>query len=190
MKHWYLQLFLIATLMVGCNPFAARQEKTQQQLKKADAASYKINQDYKAEIRDIKPYQVYRYQSKLTDPFRAKAFIVADSVPKPITETQIIIDEPSQCLPPECIPPEQHTATFLENYSLNALSLVGTLGNNHEVALIKTPDYGVVQVKTGEYMGKNYGKVIAINRSAIILQEKFFKNGLWENKKTILVIRR
>lgn len=180
--------FILLTLMLalfGCNPFNVKQVATQQFIDKANKTSQKINRSYKAQIRQIKPYQIYRYQETLSDPFRGRSFMLEST-----QEVAPVVTSIPQCSPPNCVPPEPHTPTLLENYGLDALKFVGTLTNNRQVGLIRTPDYGVVEVKIGEYMGRNNGKVIAINKSSIVLQEKLLKNGLWKNKKTVLVIRR
>lgn len=85
---------------------------------------------------------------------------------------------------------EAHPKELLENYNLSDLSFVGTLNKDGKVGLVKTPDYGVVQVQVGDYMGKNNGRVLAIKESAIVLHEKIHKSGLWEDKKSVLVIKR
>lgn len=60
----------------------------------------------------------------------------------------------------------------LEQYPLDSLSLVGTLsGSNRIVALVRSPDGAVHQVKLGDYMGQNYGKVVAIDDQQIRLRE-------------------
>lgn len=178
-------IYLSVLAQLGCDPFSARQTTAQQFIVHTNSVSQKVGERYKVQIRHIQPYQVYRYQQALSDPFRVRAFVI----PKR-QKTEAGVNTPLQCLPPACVPPEPHTMTLLENYSLSSLGFVGTLTGNRQVGLIKTPDYGVVQVKVGEYIGQNNGKVIAINESSIILQEKMFNNGLWTNKKTVLVIKR
>lgn len=177
-------LLLSTTLLFACNPFSVKYTETQAFIDKAVNTSRKVSQGYKAEIRKITPYKVYRYQKKLSDPFRARDFAIQKTA-----DAEPAIAVPQECKPPSCVPPKPHPRQLLENYNLAALKFVGTLMNNRHVGLIKTPDYGVVEVKVGEYIGKNNGKVIAVNPSSIILQEKILKNGLWKNKKTVLVIR-
>lgn len=183
-KVHFILLFLIVSVS-GCNPFGAKQASTQAFIEQADQSGRQMNQRYKAQLRQIKPYAVYRYQEELSDPFRAREFAVQKKQKSVVTAVV-----PQQCIPPDCMPPEPHPPSLLENYGLDTLEFVGTLSSDKSIGLIKTPDFGVLKIKVGEYMGKNNGKVIAINTSSIVLQEKLLRNGLWKNKKTVLVIRR
>lgn len=60
----------------------------------------------------------------------------------------------------------------LEQYPLESLSLVGTMSSaNRTVALVRSDDGVIHQVKLGDYMGQNYGKVIAIEAKQIKIRE-------------------
>ena len=60
----------------------------------------------------------------------------------------------------------------LEAYPLESLKYVGTLSKSKLIyALVKKPDNTVQQIKTGNYMGPNYGLVTAINDTEIVLKE-------------------
>jgi type IV pilus assembly protein PilP len=49
---------------------------------------------------------------------------------------------------------------------------VGSLSKNKSTfALIKTPDNTIQQVKTGNYVGPNFGLVTQINESDIVVKE-------------------
>lgn len=185
MKTYYWLPVLL--LLSACNPFEVRQAEARKAMADAEAKAQQINRKYEPDIRQIKPYEVYSYQSVLTDPFRVRQFIVQEeeTTMVPITPKVPVV----RCTPPSCVPPKPHLKSLLENYGLDALRFVGTLGTDSGVALVRTPDFGVVSVKVGDYMGRNNGLVLEIKESAIILQEKLQKNGLWEDKKTVLVIQ-
>lgn len=185
MKPYYLLPVLLLT--VACNPFDARQEATRQAMSDAKEKAARINQEYAPKIREIKPYQVYRYQIDLSDPFREREFIAQEKDDDIVPNIKKGVEP--RCVPPACVPPKLHPKSLLENYGLDTLSFVGTLGANSGVALVKTPDFGVVPVRVGEYMGRNNGIILEIKENAIILQEKLEKNGLWEDKKTVLMIK-
>lgn len=170
--------------IAACNPFEERQEAAKKAVAKADAMSRQINKKYEPKIREIKPYLVYSYQTELTDPFRVRDFIAQEEEPETIAITPGV-----RCEPPSCVPPKPHIKSLLENYGLDSLSFVGTLGAGSGTALVQTPDFGIVSAQVGDYMGRNNGIILEIRESAIILQEKLQKNGLWENKKTVLMIK-
>jgi type IV pilus assembly protein PilP len=59
----------------------------------------------------------------------------------------------------------------LEAFPLDALSMVGTLQKaGHQTALLKV-DKLIYQVQTGAYLGQNYGKVIKITDTEVVLRE-------------------
>lgn len=60
----------------------------------------------------------------------------------------------------------------LEAYPLESLIYVGSMSRNKlTYALVKTPDNTIQQVKVGNYLGPNFGLVIAINEADIALKE-------------------
>lgn len=180
---------LLAVLCISstaCDPFGERQAVTQQAIAAADMKARKINKKYEPDIREIKPYKVYSYQSDLKDPFQPRQFIIKET---DVSETEFTPVAQPRCIPPTCVPPKPHARQFLENYGIEALDFVGTLGLGSGVALIKTPDLGVVSAKVGDYMGENNGIILEIRENVVIVQEKLPRNGLWENKKTVLTIR-
>ncbi|HEY8355254.1 MAG TPA: pilus assembly protein PilP [Methylophilaceae bacterium] len=60
----------------------------------------------------------------------------------------------------------------LESYPLESLKFVGSMEKeNLKYALIQTPDNSVQQVKIGNYMGQNFGMVVAISESGVTLRE-------------------
>ena len=59
----------------------------------------------------------------------------------------------------------------LEAFPLDALSMVGTLQKaGRQTALLKV-DKLIYQVQTGAYLGQNYGKVIKITDTEVVLRE-------------------
>ena len=60
-----------------------------------------------------------------------------------------------------------------EGYELNVLIYSGYLEKNDEVvsAILSAPDGKTYNVTVGNYVGKNYGKIMAINKSHILLIE-------------------
>lgn len=60
----------------------------------------------------------------------------------------------------------------LETYALEELVMKGTLKTSGKiVALIKTPDGQIEQIRRGNYMGKNHGRVTSITADRVSLVE-------------------
>ena len=60
----------------------------------------------------------------------------------------------------------------LEAYPLESLNMVGTLQKDKTVfALVRTPDRDLYQVRTGNYMGQNYGVVVGVTDGEVKLRE-------------------
>ena len=104
-------------------------------------------------LPQVIPYAPLQYNADgiLTDPFKArKAGNKAGALQPNTTRTK----EP------------------LEAFPLESLKYVGSLSKNKlTYALIKTPDNTVQQVKTGNYVGPNFGLVTAINETEVMLKE-------------------
>lgn len=78
----------------------------------------------------------------------------------------------------------------LEAFPLDSLHMVGTLDFNHQRwAVVKAPDGIVYRVKSGNYMGKNNGRVTKVEEGKVILRE-IVPNGLggWERRRALLTI--
>lgn len=78
----------------------------------------------------------------------------------------------------------------LEAFPLDALNFVGILKDGPSVwALISQPNGLVTRVKTGDYMGQNYGQILSIQDKTIELEETLKVGGKWEKKKSTINIR-
>ena len=80
----------------------------------------------------------------------------------------------------------------LESYSLESLSMKGSLKNSagQIVALIQTPDREVERVQVGSYMGSNYGRVVKITPTQIDLIEIIpdGRDGYVERPRSLVLI--
>jgi type IV pilus assembly protein PilP len=104
-------------------------------------------------LPQVLPYTPLQYNADgvLSDPFKARKAVSKSGELQPNTSRP---KEP------------------LEAYPLESLKYVGSLSKNKSTfALVKTPDNTVQQVKTGNYLGPNYGLVTEINDNAIVLKE-------------------
>ncbi|WP_144823791.1 pilus assembly protein PilP [Marinobacter piscensis] len=77
---------------------------------------------------------------------------------KPVSDVEPNLDRPRQ---------------VLENFDLKNLGMVGTLqgAGGNLFALIRDNSGGVHRVRTGNYMGQNYGRVIGISEARVELIE-------------------
>ncbi|MDX1266770.1 MAG: pilus assembly protein PilP [Oceanisphaera sp.] len=87
-------------------------------------------------------------------------------------------------------PNPERPAEDLERYSLDNLSLRGTLGDQRGLsALIRTQDGLTHRVEIGQHMGLNLGEVVAITASDLVLEEYIPDGeGCWETRTTQLVL--
>ena len=79
----------------------------------------------------------------------------------------------------------------LEQYPLDSLRMVGILERGDSVwGLVRDPDGTIHRVKTGNYMGQNYGRITSISENKIQLVE-LVPNGQggWVKRKASLVVK-
>ena len=104
-------------------------------------------------LPEVLPYSPLQYNADgtLSDPFKARKALSKAGALQPNT------NRPKEAL---------------ESFPLESLKYVGTLSKNKSTfALIRTPDNTIQQVKTGNYVGPNFGLVTQINESDIVVKE-------------------
>ena len=115
----------------------------------------------------IKPYERYLYQSaeaELRDPFRTFADAARD-----VEQIDEPVDKEQEQYANEIL---THNAEELENHELDALRMVGVLENpTYMWGIIRDPQGIVHRVQVGNYVGRNYGKVINIQEDRIDIRE-------------------
>jgi type IV pilus assembly protein PilP len=77
----------------------------------------------------------------------------------------------------------------LEAFPLESLQMVGTLEQRQvRFALIKTPDNNLYRVKSGNYLGQNFGVVTSISESTVTLKEVIqdSSSGSWTERTSSL----
>ena len=79
----------------------------------------------------------------------------------------------------------------LETYPLDALKMVGTLRQNQTVqAVIKAGDNDLYRVRAGNYIGQNFGRVVAIRDTEIELKELVQEaDGEWTEHVATLTLQ-
>jgi type IV pilus assembly protein PilP len=69
-------------------------------------------------------------------------------------------------------PDENRPREELENFALGALTMIGTLERNDQMwALIRDETSHVHRVTTGNYMGRNHGRIVGITETQIDIVE-------------------
>lgn len=73
---------------------------------------------------------------------------------------------------------------FLETFPLDKLMVVGTIQRKGILwGLVKAPDGTITMVKPGNYMGQNFGKVVSVKYSAVVLREAVLDpQGEWSER--------
>ncbi len=124
-------------------------------------------------LPEVQPYMALQYNADgtLVDPFRARKAVNKSSV-----------------LQPNLSRPKEP----MEAYPLESLKYVGLLSKSKlTYALLKTPDESVQQVKLGNYVGQNFGRVTQIKDGEIVLVELVQDDltGDWVERTTSLVLQ-
>lgn len=160
-------LILLAFLgMAGCN--SKDMSDLQDYVTKVKSQS-KVEIEPLPEIKAVEPY-VFGHNEDLHDPF--------------ITDEKIETPEEERIesgVRPDTNRPKEE----LEAFELDSLRMVGTIVRDGGLwGLVKTSDGTVHRVSVGNYMGKNYGKVVNIKDNVIEIVETITENpGVWQERK-------
>ncbi len=127
------------------------------------------------EIKTIEPF-IFKPENH-RDPFRAL------EQPEPIENTGI---DTGNGLRPDFTRRKEE----LEAFPLDALQMVGTVDMKSTLwGLIKASDNTVHRVQAGNYMGKNFGKILRISTDRIEIMEILpDKPGTWREQQTSLAL--
>lgn len=112
-------------------------------------------------LPEFKPYESFNYSAAgLRGPFTAPVEIKLIKYQQERAKSNIK-------------PDLQRPKEYLENFSVDAVRMVGTLALTKDAvwALLDDADGGVHRVKVGNYVGRNHGKVISINAGSVDLIE-------------------
>jgi type IV pilus assembly protein PilP len=84
-------------------------------------------------------------------------------------------------------PDQKRNKQPLEAFPIDALKFVGVLKDTGGIwALIKDPNGKVTPIRVGDYMGKNYGRIVMIQNNELKLEETIKNSGAWEKKITTI----
>jgi type IV pilus assembly protein PilP len=125
-------------------------------------------------VPTFRPYKTYKYAaSALRSPFEAPQRITAVD-----SEYGRVAVAPDETRPRE----------LLESFSFAALTMVGILEKDGIIwALIDDGRGGIHRVTTGNYLGKNHGKIVSLSGSQVDVIEIVpdGKNGWVERPRTL-----
>jgi len=80
---------------------------------------------------------------------------------------------------------------YLESFDFNSLAMVGTIEKDGILwALIRDPSGSIESVRKGAYLGKNHGKIVALNSTSIDVVE-IIPNGSdsWLERPNVLSMK-
>ena len=112
------------------------------------------------ELPVVEPYVAYAYKSaELLDPFEP-FFVEPPEVPE------------DQSAGSGVSPDFNRNREDLESHPLDALRMMGTLAQEEQVwGIIRSPDGVIHRIQTGNYLGRNHGKIMNIDDESIDLME-------------------
>ncbi len=133
-------------------------------------------------LPEIKPVERYLYQSvDKRDPF-SSSYREKDEA-----ESVVINSEQQRKLHREI---RERNKEELEHFELDSLRLVGTLEQSKGLwGIVKDPEGTIHRVKAGNYLGRNYGKIMSVSEEKIELRE-IIKDlqGAWEERPASIAL--
>jgi type IV pilus assembly protein PilP len=157
-KHLLVSLAMAAPLLLGgCGP----SEDDLQEWMRAETAQLKGKV---SPLPPVSPFVPVSYFGRdMSDPF----------APKRVTKLSANA------------PDAKRKKDFLESFPLDRLVVVGTIQRKGaQWGLIKTPDGVISMVRTGDYLGQNFGQVVAVTPAGIKLKEAVLDpQGEWASRE-------
>ena len=124
-------------------------------------------------LPEIKQFEPFAYNAfELSDPF----------IPRDVKDGASV-------LPISDLRPEDRDKDTLEGFPLESLKMVGTMEQQRvRYALIRTPDNNLYKTKVGNYMGQDFGRILAVSETAVSLRELVMDstNGSWSERSASL----
>lgn len=105
-------------------------------------------------IPAFRPYEAFNYS----------AMLMRSPFDRPVVELQQLLRSAGKKIAPDMNREREH----LENFAVGALTMVGTIEKDAVLwALISDGQGGVHRVREGNYMGRNHGQVVTVNRGQV-----------------------
>lgn len=169
MRNYLIPLFACTVLLSACG--SEKHADLRQFVKDSD----NMPRGRIPPLPEVQPYVPVEYAAfDLTDPFKPRKI----EPPKGTTVAGGVQPDVNRRREP------------LEAYPLEALKMVGILKQKGYFALVKTPDNNLFQVKSGNYLGQNFGRITEISDASIKLREIVQgSSGNWEEKDQTLLLQ-
>lgn len=169
MRNYLIPLFACTVLLSACG--SEKHADLRQFVKDSD----NMPRGRIPPLPEVQPYVPVDYAAfDLTDPFKPRKI----EPPKGTTVAGGVQPDVNRRREP------------LEAYPLEALKMVGILKQKGYFALVKTPDNNLFQVKSGNYLGQNFGRITEISDASIKLREIVQgSSGNWEEKDQTLLLQ-
>lgn len=112
-------------------------------------------------IAPIPTFQAY-------DPFAYSATALRSPFDRPIEVRDITQMQAISAIKPD----EKRAREFLEQYTFDSLSMVGSLERSGtQWTLVRDPDGGVHRVRLGNFLGRNHGKIVEMTDTYVAVVE-------------------
>ena len=124
-----------------------------------------------------------------TEPFEFKLNNQRDPF-KAIDQYEILKASNNQSAQNQIKPDVKRPKEELEGFPLESLKMVGTVMSKSNLwGLVKADNGTIYRVQTGNYIGKNYGKIVNISVTKIgILELVSYKPGFWREQPSALML--
>jgi type IV pilus assembly protein PilP len=117
-------------------------------------------------LPQVRPYEPVPYTAEgQIDPFRNERIEVAQARNAPSASATLIEEQKKR-------PPEP-----LEAFPLESITMLGTITQNKETFALVKAGPNLYRVRKGNYMGQNFGVIMAIDESQISLKELVQDSG-------------
>lgn len=179
MRH-FIKLIPLTVFLCACND---PNTEVRLELKKInEGIAVQQHQEAPPRVSHQEVYQAGNYRSPFEVPNEVlQAQARAEAQTKLITNTTALIPTtnaqttvvPKKTYYPNAITVDtKRPRDYLENFSLEGLKMTGVVGDGKDWrALIQTPDGNIVMIKTGDYIGENFGQVMQIHKSGITVRQ-------------------
>lgn len=161
-------------LILGCVMLAGCGSEKHSDLRQFVKDSENLPKSRIQPLPEVKPYEPFEYAAfDLLDPFKPRK-----------------IEPPKSTAAGGLQPDVNRRREPLEAYPLEALKMVGILKQKEVFAVVRTPDNNLFRVKSGNYLGQNFGRISSVSDTSITLKEIVQDStGNWEEKEQTLLLQ-
>jgi type IV pilus assembly protein PilP len=149
------------------------------------------HQDLKAELAGMTKGLSGRVEPlPVVKPYEPAAY-GAFELPDPFGPAKIQLATRGAALPSSALAPDMNRPKEpLESYPLESLKMVGMLNRKGSVFGLVRTDAGIYRVRTGNYMGQNFGVITKISETEIALRELIQEaGGEWTERTSALQLQ-